>query len=101
MYYLPLLEIFRQMVFNFQLNICNRCQNLLMISINFDDIDTVNISSVNYCCIINRISEGKTINFHKERFFPHQGIFPKKIYFPKESIYIHTIFTISCINILT
>ena len=37
---------------NFQLNVCNRCHYLLMISINFSVIDILNVKNSHYCCII-------------------------------------------------
>ena len=37
----------------FQPNVCNRCHDLLMMSINFSDIAILNIKGSDYCCIIN------------------------------------------------
>ena len=39
--------------FKFQLNVCNRCHSLLMMSINLSDIAILNIKSSDYCCIIS------------------------------------------------
>ena len=48
--------------FKFQPNICNRCHNLLMISINLSDIAILNIKGSYYCCIISLISKNQAIN---------------------------------------
>ena len=39
--------------FKFQPNICNRCHDLLMMSMNFSDIAILNIKGSDYCCIIS------------------------------------------------
>ena len=49
--------------FKFQPNDCNRCHDLLMMSINFSDIAILNIKSAAYCCIISGISKCEAINF--------------------------------------
>ena len=38
--------------FKFQLNVCNRCHDLLMMFINFSDIAILNIKGSDYRCII-------------------------------------------------
>ena len=43
--------------FKFQSNVCNRCCDLLMMSINVSDIATLNIKGSDYCCIISLISK--------------------------------------------
>ena len=48
--------------FKFQLNACNRCHDLLMISINVSNIAILNIKASDYCCIISLISKNDTIN---------------------------------------
>ena len=48
--------------FKFQLNVCNRCHDLLMMSMNFSDIASLNIKSSDYCCIISGISKSEAIN---------------------------------------
>ena len=48
--------------FKFQPNVCNRCHNLLMMSINLSDIAIIKIKSSDYCCIINLISKNDAIN---------------------------------------
>ena len=46
----------------FQPNVCNRCHDLLTMSINFSDIAILNNNGSNYCCIISRISKSEAIN---------------------------------------
>ena len=46
----------------FQPNVCNRCHDLLTMSINFSDIAILNIKGSDYCCIISRISKSEAIN---------------------------------------
>ena len=46
----------------FQPNVCNRCHDLLTISINFSDIAILNNNGSGYCCIISRISKSEAIN---------------------------------------
>ena len=48
--------------FKFQLNVCNRCHDLLIISINLNGIAILNINSSDYCCLIRLISENEAIN---------------------------------------
>ena len=43
--------------FKLEPNVCNRCHDLLMISINFSDIAMLNIKCSDYCCIISLISK--------------------------------------------
>ena len=43
--------------FRFQPNVCNRCHDLLMTSINISDIAFLNIKGSNYRCIISLISK--------------------------------------------
>ena len=45
--------------FKFQPNVCSRCHNLLMMSINL--IDLTNINSFDYHCIITLISKKEAI----------------------------------------
>ena len=46
--------------FKFQPNFCNRCHDLLMMSINLNDIAILNIKG--YCYIISLISKNEAIN---------------------------------------
>ena len=39
--------------FKFQTNVCNRCYDLLMMSMNFSDIAILNIKGSDYRCIIS------------------------------------------------
>ena len=43
--------------FKFQPNVCNRCHDVLMMSVNFSDVAILNIKSSNYCCIISLIKK--------------------------------------------
>ena len=47
--------------FKFQPNVCNRCHDLLMMSINLSDITILNIKSSDYCSIISLISKNEAI----------------------------------------
>ena len=48
--------------FKFQSNVCNKCYELLMMSMNLSDIAILNIKDSNYRCIISLISKNETIN---------------------------------------
>ena len=48
--------------FKFQPNICNRCHDLLMMSMNLRDITILNIKGSDYRCVINLISKNEAIN---------------------------------------
>ena len=48
--------------FKFQPNVCNRCHNLLMISMNLSDIAILNIKGSDYRCIISLTSKYKVTN---------------------------------------
>ena len=48
--------------FKFQSNACNRCQDLLMMSINLSDIAILNIKDSDYRCSISLISKNEAIN---------------------------------------
>ena len=47
--------------FTFQPNVCNRCRNLLMTSLNLSDIAVLNIKGSDYRCIITLISKNDVI----------------------------------------
>ena len=47
--------------FKFQPNVCSRCHNLLMVSMNLCDIAVLNIKGSDYHCIISRISKNEAI----------------------------------------
>ena len=46
---------------NFQPHVCNRCHDLVMISMNLSDTSILNIKGAYYCCIISRISKSEGI----------------------------------------
>ena len=47
--------------FKFQSNVCNRCHDLLMMSINLSDIAILNIKGSEYSCIISLFSQNEAI----------------------------------------
>ena len=48
--------------FKFQQNVCNRCHDLLMMSMNLSIIAILNIKPFDHCCIISLISKDEAIN---------------------------------------
>ena len=48
--------------FKFQPNVCNRCHDLLMMSMNLSDIAILRINSVDYCCINSWIIKHEAIS---------------------------------------
>ena len=52
--------------FKFQTDVCNRCHDLLMMSMRFSDTAILNIKDSDYCCIIIGISKNETINLMKK-----------------------------------
>ena len=48
--------------FKFQPNVCNRCHDLLIMSVNLRDIAILNITGSDYRCIITLISKNEAIN---------------------------------------
>ena len=46
----------------FQPNVCNKCRDLLMISVNLGNIAILNIKGADYCRIISRSSKNEAIN---------------------------------------
>ena len=46
----------------FHPNVCNRCHDLLMMSIKFSDITILNINGSDYLCIVSLISKNDSIN---------------------------------------
>ena len=48
--------------FTFQPNVCNRCHDLLMMSMNLTNIAILNIKCSDYRCIITLISKNEDIN---------------------------------------
>ena len=55
--------------FKFQLSVCNRCHDLLMMSMNLSDIAILNIKGSDYRCIIGGISKNEAINLIKNIYF--------------------------------
>ena len=49
--------------FKFQPNVCNRCHDLLMMSLNLSDISILNIKVSDYCFINGLITKNEAINF--------------------------------------
>ena len=49
----------------FQQIVCNRCHDLLMMSIDLSDIAILNIKGSGYHCIISLISKNEAINYYK------------------------------------
>ena len=47
--------------FKFQPDFCNGCHDALMMSVNLDENAILNITGVDYQCIVNRISKEKAI----------------------------------------
>ena len=45
-----------------QPNVCNRCHDLLIMSMNLSNIAILNIKGSDYCCIISGISKNEAIN---------------------------------------
>ena len=43
-------------------NACNRCHDLLMMSVNISDISILNIKDSDYCCIISLIGKNEAKN---------------------------------------
>ena len=48
--------------FRFQPYVCNRCHDLLMMSMNLSNIYILNIKETDYCCIISEITKSEAIN---------------------------------------
>ena len=55
-------QYFLNYSFKFQPNVCNRCHDLLMISVNLSNIGILNIKGSDYCSIISVISKNEVIN---------------------------------------
>ena len=48
--------------FKFQPNVCNRCHDLLLMSMSLSNIGILNIKGSDYHCIISLISKNEAIN---------------------------------------
>ena len=55
--------------FKFQLNFCNRCHDLSIMSGNLSDIAILTINCSDYCCIISLISKNEAINLMQNADF--------------------------------
>ena len=66
--------------FKFQPNICNRCHDLLLLSVNLSDIAILKIKSADYCCITSVIGKNETINLMQNADLTKQN--EKKTYKP-------------------
>ena len=53
--------IFLNKGFKFKPNVCNRCHDLLMLSMNLSNITILKIENVDHRCIINGISKSEAI----------------------------------------
>ena len=53
---------FLNRVIKFQSYVCNRCHDLLMMSMYLSDIAILIIKSADFCCIISGISKNEAIN---------------------------------------
>ena len=52
--------------FKFQPDVCNRCHDLLIISINLSHVAILNTKSSDYCCIISLISKNEAIKLMQD-----------------------------------
>ena len=52
---------FSNFSFMFQADVCNRCHDLLMMSVNLSDVAILNIKGSYYRCIISLISKNEAI----------------------------------------
>ena len=60
-------------MFKFQSYVCNGCHDVLMMSINLNDIAILNISNADYCCIISGISKTGAVNLLKNADLTEKG----------------------------
>ena len=51
--------------FKFQPDVCNGCNDVLMISMNLSDIAILNIHRVDYRCIVSAISKKEAVNLEQ------------------------------------
>ena len=59
--------------FKFQPYVCNRCHDLLMMSMNLSDIHILNIRSTDYCCIFSGIRKIEAINLMQNIYLTKKG----------------------------
>ena len=59
--------------FKFKTNVCNRCHDLLIMSINLSDIAILNIKASDHCCIISLISKNEDIKLLQNAYFTEKN----------------------------
>ena len=59
--------------FKFQPNVCNRCHDLLMMSMNLSDIAILNIKESDYRCIISLISKTEAIKLMQNEYLTEKS----------------------------
>ena len=67
------IDIFFKKGFKFQRNVCNRCHDLLMMSMNLSNIAILKSKGSDYRCIISRISKNKAINLMQNADLTEKG----------------------------
>ena len=61
--------------FKFQSNICNRCHDLLMMSMNFNGTAILNIKGAKYCGITSGILKNEAIDLTQNVFLMEKKVF--------------------------
>ena len=59
--------------FKFKTNVCNRCHDLLIMSINLSNIAILNIKASDCCCIISLISKNEDIKLLQNAYFTEKN----------------------------
>ena len=59
--------------FKFQLNFCNKCCDLLMMSMHFSHIAILNIKCSYYGCVISSVSKNEVINLMQDAGFSEKS----------------------------
>ena len=57
----------------FQDSVCNGCHDLTIVSVNISDLAIITFKSVDYCCIIDKISKSEAINLLKSAVLKNRG----------------------------
>ena len=70
--------------FKFQLNVCNRSWDLLIMSMNLCDIAILNTKGSVYCCVISGISTNEAINLMENAYLMEKSRTLKNIKMGKE-----------------
>ena len=64
--------------FKYQLDVCNLCHDLVMMSININSVAILNIQGVHYRCIINKIRKNDVLNLlQKAELNEEKGVLKK------------------------